>query len=434
MRKKCLILLLLVLFSWISVAIEIVTFDIFATSDIHGNLCRENSGILSIAALLEKIGRGENSFLVDCGDVIQGGAINRLEKGKLIGEALKLLNYDLVVPGNHDFDFGVANMREVYSKMNAKILAANLKIDGIETLPCCILEKNKVKFGFIGLTDRSLQWKTLSPELSFSDSDEALLNAVKELRDAQADIIILLMHDGLYFRGGSVYDIAKKFPMIDIIIGGHTHKGEAGRMIRKSYYIQSPAYGTALSHIKLEFDLVSRKIKRISSQNHDLKELKAFVSDGKFQPVLAEWKKLQVKAGERIEIEQKGFKSNLDLQENLVLSKMKEFCPDGDIYINLLGSNAAKNYNVKNLNLYALHNIIYYEDSYFVFELGAGDFFILSDEVRKVSKKHNSRLLLVQEKSFDKNKKLKVVSTGYIFGGMGNPESKIRNLINNHHF
>ena len=155
--RKIRLILLIIGFFWTPLFGENVKFDIFVTSDVHGNLCRQNSGLIRIGMLLDNIGRNENSFLIDCGDFIQGGAVNRLEKGSLMMKTANLLNYDFMVLGNHDFDFGVDNMLEVYSTSSAEILSANVKFNKLETLPCKIIERNGVKIGFIGMTERNLK-------------------------------------------------------------------------------------------------------------------------------------------------------------------------------------------------------------------------------------------------------------------------------------
>ncbi len=414
---------------WIPLFGENVKFDIFVTSDVHGNLCRQNSGLIRVGMLLDKIGRNENTFLVDCGDLIQGGAVNRLEKGKLMMKTVNLLDYDFMVLGNHDFDFGVDNMVEVYSAASAEILSANVNFDKLKTLPCKIIERNGVKIGFIGMTERNLKWRLVPQnEIKFLDNDKALLGAIRTLTKEKADIIVLLMHDGLYFKGGTIFDIAKKFPMIDLIIGSHTHTVEVGKVIRNSYYVQGAPYAESLAHIVIEFDTAKRQTRRIVSELLNLESVANQNVPNKYQEIYDEWRTLQKTAGRKIEIDCSYFRKELSLQENLSLTFMKEFCNDGDVYINLLQVIEGKNYDVRNLNLFALSRLFPYEDNYMVIELDADELAVMREELSEVAKKYGNKLFIYHSNGGKKHK-YKVVTTQYILSGMGKKESKIRAFI-----
>ena len=427
--KKIGIFLLFILIFAISTFADVVRVDIFATSDIHGNLYHHDSGIIPLAVLLDELGRDENSFLIDCGDLIQGMAVNRLERGEVLMQGANLLGYDFMVPGNHDFDFGYERMREIYYRSKAKVLMANLEIPFLQSSAFQVVEKQGIKFGFIGLTERNLRYKLLPrADLKFIDSDLALRNAIKAVMAQKVDVIILVMHDGLYFKGGSLYEIIKKFPMIDIVIGGHTHKTESGMRIRKSYSVQGVAHGKGVSHIKIEFDGNRKTILRLSSEIHYTKEVKKTDVPDKYHNILTEWKELEKVCGKRILIDTQYFKDNLSLQENLSLTKMKKFCSDGDVYINLPGRQPEKNYNANNLNMYIMNKILYFEDRYAVMEIDVSHLPILLKEVKENAKKFDSTLLYVTETPQKKSGKIKVVSTEYIWSGMGNPESQIPKL------
>ncbi len=81
---------------------------LFATSDIHGNIESEGAGIVRLGTVLGKeitnAGGFGKSIIIDCGDFSQGSVEASLTKGKIIFEFLNYLHYDVIVPGNHDFD------------------------------------------------------------------------------------------------------------------------------------------------------------------------------------------------------------------------------------------------------------------------------------------------------------------------------------------
>ncbi|MBQ9788889.1 MAG: metallophosphoesterase [Lentisphaeria bacterium] len=427
---KKITLILSIIYLWVfSACCEIINFDIFATTDIHGNFHHGKSGIIALANFFEQNGRSENSILIDCGDLIQGNAVNRLEKGELIIQGINLLQYDFLVPGNHDFDFGYEAMRQAFSASTAEILMANLQVENLKSVPFKIVEKSGVKFGFIGMTERNLRWRFPTQKaLKFIDNDTALKNAVKSLMKSKVDIIVLIMHDGLYFRGGTIFEIIKKFPMIDIVIGGHTHQVEHGKKIRKSYFIQSEPFGKGIGQLKIEFDTTSRKIRRIKSEIHLLENYDASDIPQQFKSLNEKYKKLTQEAAQPLQIDTKYFREDLSLQENLALSAMKNYAPDGDVYLNLLGREVSKEYHINNINQYTLKKILFYEDIYTIIEINQKDLPLILSEVEQSSKKFNSKLLYVTEDSCRSKSKIRLVTTWYIAGGMGKSDSKIRKL------
>ena len=98
---------------------------ILGTSDIHGNICcwsygegRETDyGMARLYTCIQKT-RDENpvTFLINGGDELQGSMLtDRVaaadpDKPNPVIAAMNYMDYDAMVPGNHDFDWGVASM------------------------------------------------------------------------------------------------------------------------------------------------------------------------------------------------------------------------------------------------------------------------------------------------------------------------------------
>ena len=62
-------------------------------------------GIDTVAALKKST---PGSILVDAGDATQGLPLASLTRGADVIELMNLAGYDLMTPGNHEFDFGAA--------------------------------------------------------------------------------------------------------------------------------------------------------------------------------------------------------------------------------------------------------------------------------------------------------------------------------------
>ena len=56
---------------------------------------------------------GNTVILVDAGDAVQGAPAGTLSEGEYIIEIMNAMDYDLAVPGNHEFDYGTDRFFEL---------------------------------------------------------------------------------------------------------------------------------------------------------------------------------------------------------------------------------------------------------------------------------------------------------------------------------
>ena len=106
-----------------SLAAEPVEGDIVIlyTNDVH-NVTMSSTGVPNLtpyaklaaykAEMAEIVGAG-NVTLIDAGDSVQGKAIGVLTKGGFPVEIMNEIGYDIFVPGNHEFDYGMERMLEL---------------------------------------------------------------------------------------------------------------------------------------------------------------------------------------------------------------------------------------------------------------------------------------------------------------------------------
>jgi 2',3'-cyclic-nucleotide 2'-phosphodiesterase (5'-nucleotidase family) len=92
-----------------------------------------------------------------------------------------------------------------------------------------------------------------------------LRKTVNKVLAQGADIVVLLRHAGKYGGGENTFDLVKDIPEIDLVVGAHTHRGDAGSMVGNAWYVQPPAHGKALAKIKIVYNCKLRKIKQIKS-------------------------------------------------------------------------------------------------------------------------------------------------------------------------
>lgn len=102
---------------------------VYFTNDVHNAYEQTDTaiGYASLAADIKSNQNDENNetILVDAGDSIQGGIIGALSKGMWAAEIMEKMGYDVAVPGNHEFDFGVERFLEIANSVSYDYVCCN---------------------------------------------------------------------------------------------------------------------------------------------------------------------------------------------------------------------------------------------------------------------------------------------------------------------
>jgi len=248
-----------------------VDITILHTNDTHGRVKADSSiiGIDTISAIKKSI---NNSILVDVGDTLHGLPFATMNKGEDIIALMKLAGYDVMTPGNHDFNYGYERLLELANMASTgvnsfPIISANVIKDNTTLLDAnYIKEVDGVKLGFFGLTTPETAFKT-NPNnvkgLEFASPIESAKKQVEELKAKGADIIVALAHIGTDESSEIVSTmIAKEVEGIDIIIDGHSHsnyptgfEADNGTLI-----VSTGEYGANLGQVIITFDKDTNKI------------------------------------------------------------------------------------------------------------------------------------------------------------------------------
>lgn len=302
MKKILLILLSL----FIVTPVFATELTILHTSDVHGRLepityhNMKNVGGAARQAYLYKQVRKENknTLILDSGDIFQGSIYYQMFKGKLTADILKILKYDAIALGNHEFDRGIKELKGLIKKSKTQFLAANLDFSDRElqklVKPYIIKEIEGRKILIIGVTTPKLKNLSNSDDVTIYEPISVVRNIIFENSDA--DCIIVISHCG--------YEIDKLIalenPKIDIIFGGHNHllfdkpvptngvdiinSGEFGVYVSKVNYNINPILGeenslTKFSQILIDENIPSDKAveKKIQKANKKIDVLKQTV-------------------------------------------------------------------------------------------------------------------------------------------------------------
>lgn len=220
-------------------------------------------GSASLLGYLNKY-RDNKSLVVHAGDDYQGTPISSLTKGFSQIQLLNKFNIDAFTLGNHEFDYSEKTLDSALKEANFKYLAGNLIY-----LPekrffadlTMVKEINGIKIGIIGITSDELRLLTVPKnveDIYIMNNDFAISYGIKELKNQDCDLIMLLTHCGI--ENDSIY-ATKFYGDIDIIVGGHSHTTlRKPKLINNVIIAQAGSGGKFLGHIELKVDTDSDTI------------------------------------------------------------------------------------------------------------------------------------------------------------------------------
>lgn len=212
------------------------------TSDVHCGVDQGwgYAGLQQIKSTLEA--KGDQVLMADNGDAIQGEPIGTLSSGKAVAELMNTAGYDVAIPGNHEFDYGMESFLEIAGSSTFPYICCNFMKDG-ETVfePYMIFEKGGKKIAFIGVTtpmtitsstpkffqdkDGNFIYDFLQKDKTGQEVYDAIQKSADSARADGADYVILLGHLGMYAADNpwDYASVAANTNGIDAILDGHSH-------------------------------------------------------------------------------------------------------------------------------------------------------------------------------------------------------------------
>jgi 2',3'-cyclic-nucleotide 2'-phosphodiesterase (5'-nucleotidase family) len=177
-------------------------------------------GFARLAAVVKAERANGHVFFVHSGDTLSPSLLSGIDKGAHIIDILNNMNVDVMVPGNHEFDFGPEIFQERISEAKFPIVSSNIAMPGgggpANTTVDRIVEVEGVKFGFYGLTTEDTVEVSSPGDTSFLDSVETGIDAAEDLRTQGADIIVAVTHTPV-----DVDFALARANAADIILTGH---------------------------------------------------------------------------------------------------------------------------------------------------------------------------------------------------------------------
>lgn len=293
MIMKKISIILLVIFSFVSCSKDngknkdksdetiIKNLTIFFINDQHGQL----DNFSKIKHIIDEEKQETNVIVACSGDMFSGNPVvdNYPEKGYPMIDVMNKVGFDISVFGNHEFDYGEANLKNRVEQADFDWVCANIDMGstGIpEPSEYKTLDIDNLKVTFLGLVETGGKANATIPSthplkvqnLTF-ERPESVVSHYQDIKEQEnSDLYIVLSHLGHNSYSGALGDfqLASQFPYFDLIIGGHSHH-KIDTIINNIPVFQAGAYLNYLGKIEL---LV--KDKKINSINFTLIDLNTY--------------------------------------------------------------------------------------------------------------------------------------------------------------
>ncbi len=274
-----------------------VSIDVVTINDFHGRIEAEgrSAGAAVVAGAVEQFrGDNPNTIFAGAGDLIGASTFTSfIQDDNPTIDALNAAGLDVSATGNHEFDQGWDDLKNrVQPRADWEYVASNVFLadTGEHALaPSWVTELEGVKVGFVGAVveglkgmvnpDRVTELEVRGIAESVNDAAQALSDG--DLGNGEADVVILLVHEGA--SGTALEAITPESQLgkivagvsadVDAIVSAHTHLAY-DHVIDGRPVVSSGQYGENLGLMNIQVDSVSKDLISITN------EIKPLTSDG----------------------------------------------------------------------------------------------------------------------------------------------------------
>lgn len=310
----------LLLVAWLGLALPQgdTTLILLHTNDMHGQILpRDGAG--GLAQLATVIRRQNPDLILDGGDIFTGTMASDEYFGKPMIEVMNRLRYSAGALGNHEFDYGLPELRSRLKEARFPVLSAN--VTGVEEVrPYTILTVKGIRIGVIGLTVENLENLTHRKNLktiTVTKLEDAIRQTLPKVRPL-SDFVVAVAH--LSFE--EQLRVAKAFPEIRLIVAGHPHVSRATQ-VGQTLIVETGSRTENLG--KVEIRLYGKTPEWMSAQ---LIAVRNVPPDPEIQSVIAPYEKaISARAAEKLgeaSVEIRRSDSEESALNNLVADALRE--------------------------------------------------------------------------------------------------------------
>lgn len=253
------------------------TITILHTNDVHGRI-EESSGVIGDAKLAtivnQERAKGE-TILLDAGDAFQGMPISNSSQGEDMAAIMNLIGYDAMAVGNHEFDFGLDQIKKYKELLTFPLLSSNTYVNGSRLFQAStIIDKDTTKVGdefvVIGVTTPETATKTHPDNIigvNFTDPITEVNQVIAEIEARAAaegktyPNYIILAHLGVdpttpvEWQGSTLAQALSENSQLAgkkvIVIDGHSHTVQTATYGDNVTYNQTGSYLNNIGKITL---------------------------------------------------------------------------------------------------------------------------------------------------------------------------------------
>ena len=281
-------------------------FKIISTSDTRGKFlpydyamdAESNGGSLVQLSTALKSVRDENTLLIDLGDNIQGNSAELFisddpDVHSPMADWVNYAGYDIWVPGNHEFNYGMKALKNYMNQIKCDIICANVYDEqGVRIgKPYVIKEVNGVKVAVIGVvTPNIARWDAANlKDCKVTNPMDEIGPIISEIY-GDYDILVLAAHMGLESEygapGSGLAEILKAFPAIEVGLASHEHRLIEGMSISNALVTENSNEAQSFSTITVKYDFDKGEI---ASKTSKSTKTNSFESDKKLAEMFAKY-------------------------------------------------------------------------------------------------------------------------------------------------
>lgn len=238
--------------------------ELYAINDFHGAVDRMSKTAGYLKSLKNS---NPNTVIINSGDMFQGSIESNSNYGKLLTDCMAEVGFDSFTYGNHEFDWGLDNLRQLSKYSQTPFLGANIYKWNAQTrtfgeFASDIAQEyvikqlpNGIRVGIIGVIGKD-QITSISSNLvqdiGFKDPKDIIPDLSRKLRNEEGcQVVVVSLHASQTVLDGAT----AKFNIddyADAVFCGHTHQAEYETTSGGTPFIQGGANGYNVSKIVLK--------------------------------------------------------------------------------------------------------------------------------------------------------------------------------------
>ena len=241
------------------------TLTVLHINDVHGRVSDDEESIIGYSRLKSIVDNlkeeDPNLLLLDAGDTFHGTNFANLSRGENVVDLMNLVEFDAMVPGNHDFNFGSERLLQLIEGTEFPVVGANIVDE--ETGEAVIDEytiitmDNELEVGIFGLSTEETKLKSHPNNTIGIDFEDPIVTSeriVGELEAEGVDFIIALSHIGLDEESAPTTEqIAQAVEGIDLIVDGHSHHTlPEGLLVGDTLIVQASSHMSNIGFVEIE--------------------------------------------------------------------------------------------------------------------------------------------------------------------------------------